>query len=301
MPGWESVLQEIHRKQIAGQQSVDRIRRNYLAKLHKYTKRNVIAYYSGWLVKPVGTPNTGIGDEDKSGFMAAVRKLDRTVGLDLIIHTPGGGIAATESLVDYLWKMFDQDIRVIVPQIAMSAGTMIACSAKTILMGKQSNLGPIDPQFGNVAAQAVLDEFAMAIEQINKDPSSIPLWQTIIGKYHPTFLLECKQAIEWSGEMVKDWLCKNMFAEDEDADSKADAVVKFLSDHAGTKTHSRHISMAACQEKGLKIEELEADNKLQDLVLTIHHAYTHTFSQTPAIKIIENHKGVASVLRIVQG
>jgi len=35
---------------------------------------------------------------------------DRSKGLDLILHTPGGDIAATESLVDYLHKMFD-DIR----------------------------------------------------------------------------------------------------------------------------------------------------------------------------------------------
>jgi len=296
MPGWNSVLQEISRKQSDGRQSVDLIRRAYLGKLHKYTKRNVIAYYSGWLSRPPQTPNLEIGDDDKNGFMTAVHKLDRGLGLDLILHTPGGNIAATESLVDYLWKMFDKDVRVIIPQIAMSAGTMIACSSRSILMGKQSNLGPIDPQFGGVAAQAVLDEFQMATESITQNPNSAPLWQSIIGKYHPTFLLECIQAIEWSREMVKSWLRDNMFASDTDAITKAENAISVLADHSGTKTHSRHISMATCQSIGLKVEELEADNKLQDLVLTIHHAYMHTFAQTPAIKIVENHKGVATVL-----
>jgi ClpP class serine protease len=73
--------------------------------------------------------------------------MDRSKGLDLILHTPGGDMAATESLVDYLRQMFGKDIRAIVPQIAMSGGTMIALAWKEILMGKHSNLGPIDPQF----------------------------------------------------------------------------------------------------------------------------------------------------------
>jgi ClpP class serine protease len=67
-----------------------------------------------------------ITDEDKNGFMMAVHKLDRTKGLDLFLHTPGGSISSTQSIVDYLHKMFGKNIRAIVPQIAMSAGTMIA-------------------------------------------------------------------------------------------------------------------------------------------------------------------------------
>jgi hypothetical protein len=46
----------------------------------------------------------------------------------------------------------------------------------------------------------------------------------------------------------------------------------------------------------LKIEKLEDDKKLQDLVLTVHHAYMHTFSMSPAVKITENHLGTATVL-----
>ena len=126
MPNWNTVLQQINKKQLEGHQSVDIIRRSYLARLHKHTKRNVIAYYSGWLSKSNQIPNLDIGDEDKNGFMSAIHQLDRSLGLDLILHTPGGNIAATESLVEYLWEMFNKDIRVIVPQLAMSCGTMIA-------------------------------------------------------------------------------------------------------------------------------------------------------------------------------
>ncbi len=85
----------------------------------------MIAYYSGFLSKP-NIQLLGINDEDMNGFMMAVHGLDRTSGLDLVLHTPGGSIASTESIVNYLQQMFRSDIRVFVPQIAMSAGTMIA-------------------------------------------------------------------------------------------------------------------------------------------------------------------------------
>ena len=300
MPAWGSVLTEIGAKQQAGQQAVDIVRRKYLKQLNKHTGRNVIAYYSGWLFRSPNTPNLSVGDDDMNAFMAAVHQLNRSLGLDLILHTPGGDIAATEALVKYLWVMFDKDVRVIVPQLAMSAGTMIACSAHTIIMGKQSSLGPIDPQIGGVPAQGVLDEFAMAVQSIQDNPASAPLWQQIVSRYHPSFLLECAQAIRWSREMVQGWLTENMFVSDGDGPQKALGVIDYLGNHSTTATHSRHLSLAKCQDIGLKVVQLEDDSKLQDLVLTVHHAYMHTFSMSPAVKITENHIGVATILMGVQ-
>ena len=295
MPAWGTVLSEIGAKQQGGQQAVDVVRRKYLKRLHQHTGRNVIAYYSGLLFRPPTTPNLSVGDDDMNAFMAAVHQLKRDKGLDLILHTPGGDIAATEALVKYLWVMFDKDIRVIVPQLAMSAGTMIACSARSIVLGKQSSLGPIDPQIGGVPAQGVLDEFQMAVESIKQDPSSAPLWQQIVSRYHPSFLNECVQAINWSRTMVHGWLCENMFEGSPEGIATAKSIVDFLGDHSLTAAHARHIPMSKCEEIGMKIEKLEDDKKLQDLVLTVHHAYMHTFSMSPASKIVENHIGVATV------
>ena len=106
-----------------------------------------------------------INDEDKAGFMQAAHNVDKSVGLDLIRHTPGGSVTAAESIVDYLLKVFKDDLRVIVPQLAMSAGTMIACAANEIVMGKQSNLGPIDPQVNGLPAYGVLAEFDRAVRE----------------------------------------------------------------------------------------------------------------------------------------
>lgn len=291
MPNWNEVIKEVQEaeRQSPGLNPFDLVRRKYLLKIHEVTGRNVIAYYSGWLQKPQSA-DAAVNDKDKSGFMLAIHKLDKAKGLDLLLHTPGGDIAATESLVDYLYSIFDKDIRVIVPQISMSAGTMIALSAKEIIMGKHSNLGPIDPQIGGVAAQAVVDEFKQAVEDVRSNPSSGILWQSIIGKYHPTFLGACKQAIEWSERMVRSWLEKNMCDGDPGTVEK---ILQTFSNHQEQKSHSRHISRSECDDVGLKILKLEDNQELQDAVLTAHHMFFHTFSRTTAVKIIENHNGVA--------
>lgn len=293
MPNWNEVLGEIQaeHQQNPQQNPLDTVRRRYLKSVSDITGRNVIAYYSGWLQKP-GASDTAVNDKDKSGFMLGIHKLDKTKGLDLILHTPGGDIAATESLVDYLYSIFDKDIRVIVPQISMSAGTMIALSSKEIIMGKNSNLGPIDPQMGGLACQAILNEFEQAKEDIRQNPHSAPLWQAIISKYHPTLLGACRQAIEWSEKMVSDWLHENMCAGDSD---KVKKIMEVFADHTVQKSHARHISKSECEQVGLNINSLEGDQNLQDAVLTTHHAFMHTFSNTGCVKIIENHNGVAYI------
>lgn len=286
MPSWNEVLTEIQNSD--RKDALDAVRRKYISQLSENTGRNIIAYYSGWLQKP-GQAAASINDGDKNGFMAAVHKLDRSKGLDLILHTPGGDIAATESIVNYLHSMFGANIRCIIPQIAMSAGTMIACAAKEIVMGKQSNIGPIDPQFGGIPAHGVIKEFEDAIKAIKDDPASIPIWQVVVQKYHPTFIGECNNAIELSSEMVQSWLKSTMFKDDGDGvDEIVENILKKLNNHDDTKTHARHIHIDEVKEMGLKVVDLESDQAFQDLVLTVHHAYMHTLAHSPALKIIEN-------------
>ncbi len=298
MPNWGQLLNKINEGN-----PLDVERRKYLKILHEYTGRNVIAYYSGFLQKS-GIASSGINDSDKNGFMQAVCGLDKTKGLDLILHTPGGEIAATESIVNYLKEIFGNNIRAIIPQIAMSAGTMIALSCKELIMGKESNIGAIDPQFNGISCDGVLEEFQQACEDIKVDPSKIPLWQVIIGKYHPTFLGDCKKAVEWSKKMVKDWLIGNMLHGKKNKEVIAENILNNLAVHAETKSHSRHIHIKECSKIGIKVTPLENIMKgkpledckdFQDAVLTVHHAYMHTFSNSGAIKIIENHTGSAMI------
>lgn len=273
-----------------------------MAALSGHTGRNTIAYYSGWLQRGPNTPNLSINDTDKNAFMATIHGLDRTKGLDLLLHTPGGSIAAAESIVDYLRRMFGTNLRAIVPQIAMSAGTMLACSCGEIVLGKQSNLGPIDPQMNGMPANGVLREFEQAAKEVKADPSRIAVWQPIIGKYHPSFLQECVNAIAWSKTVVTDWLTTGMFSGDPKAESKAKRVVRELSDYKKMKTHGRHVHIDQCKQLGLNILDLESDPTLQDLVLTVHHAFMQTLGEaTQVTKIVENQQGVALVANYAVG
>ena len=297
MPNWAGVLNEIQQKQIAhssqAKQAVDLTRRKYMGELHSHTGRNIIAYYSGFLSKP--EIQSEINDEDKNGFMMAVHQLDRTKGLDLILHTPGGSIAATESLVDYLRRMFKKDIRAVIPQIAMSAGTMVACSCKEILMSKHSNLGPIDPQLRGVPAYGVIREFRRACREVKADPCKIPMWQAIIGQYRPVFLSQCQHAIKWSHEFVRKQLEDVMFEGQQEARAKAEFIVKRLTDYTGNRAHDRHINIDECKAMGLSVSDIESDPILQDLLLTVHHCYMHSLMNTPSFKIVENHLGIAFI------
>lgn len=301
MPNWHDVFLEINTQsaqfaqmaaQFAAQQAntVNQVRHKYLDLLHKHTKRNIIAYYSGWLSKP-GFDMAQINDEDKNGFMTTVHKLDRKLGLDLILHTPGGGIAATQSIMNYLHKMFGTDIRAFVPQIAMSAGTVMACCCKEIWMGKQSNLGPTDPQLKGVPCHGVVEEFNRAVRAVRKNRTQIVIWQQIIGQYPPTYLGQCEKTLRWSRDFVVQELEKGMFAGLPDRRKKAQKVATALSNYPQNKTHERHFDADDCLNMGLLIKTLESDEILQDLVLTVHHCYMHTLMNGPALKMIENHKG----------
>ena len=175
---------------------------------------------------------------------------------------------------------------------------MIACSCKEIIMGKQSNLGPIDPQFNGISTYAVREEFQNALREITEHPETIPIWQVIISKYHPTFIGECEKSIEWASEIVKAWLCTGMFENDPACDAKAAAIVAGLSNHTETKSHSRHITVEECMKFGLKIVSLEdymKEQNFQDCILTIHHSFMHTFSNSAAYKIVENHEEKAMI------
>ena len=291
MPNWKEVLEEIASLGQQGNQALDVTRRKYLKKVHEHTGRNTIAYYSGWLQRP-GSRDAAVNDKDISGFMLNIHRLDKTKGLDLILHTPGGDLAATESLVNYLKKMFDDNIRAIVPQLSMSAGTMIALSCKKIIMGKHSSLGPIDPQIEGMPCQAVIDEFDWAQEEILANKDNAFLWQFIISKYHPTFLSSCMNAVDMSEQLAKKWLLESMCKGKKNIANK---ICKHFSSHEKSKTHARHISVDTCKSLGVDIIEMESDNTLQDLVLTVHHAFMHTFSNSGALKIIENHNGVAYI------
>jgi hypothetical protein len=80
------------------------------------------------------------------------------------------------------------------------------------------------------------------------------------------------------------------------AKTKAARVVRELSDYDAMKNHARHVHIDQCKRLGLHVVDLESDPQLQDLVLTVHHAFMQTLGEAvPVTKIVENHLGTAMV------
>lgn len=258
--------------------------------------KNVIVYGSAFLQKQdVPASFVSITHEDLNGLMAVIKGMPCEQGLTLILHTPGGVTNATESLVDYLRAKFPA-IEVIVPTFAMSAGTMISMAADRILMGKHSQLGPIDPQIPTVAgrsysAQTIVDQFDAAKIDIAQDPIFAHAWAPILASLGPALLKESANALAYSEKMVANWLEKYMLSGDPDAATRSAEIAKYFADNSHHKSHGRRIGRDEAAGQGLIIEELEASQDLQEAVLTIYHLMTIWFEQTAATKMIWSSTG----------
>lgn len=93
--------------------------------------------------------------EDSEQVLRAIRFTPPNVPIDLILHTPGGLVLATEQIARALIR-HPAKVTVFVPHYAMSGGTMLALSADEIVMDANAVLGPVDPQLGNMAAASIL-------------------------------------------------------------------------------------------------------------------------------------------------
>lgn len=295
MPGRDTIYREISkRKQVDHTNS---LRKTYLKKINKHTGNNIIHYSSAWTTytrQDIPGVAIMITPHDMPGFMTAINGMNGD-NLDIIIHSPGGSADATEQIVNYLRAKFKK-IRVIIPQSAMSAATMLACAADEIIMGKHSAIGPIDPQiiFNNFSApaQAILEEFEEAKKSISSDPNTAPLWIKRIDKYPQGVLKMCENLISLSQERVQKWLAAWMFADDPKRDKKAKEIATWLGVSSNHKTHGRPIGMEEAIGHGLRIIPLESDPTLQEGVLSLFHATCATHEMTNCVKLIENQNGV---------
>ena len=293
MPTWGEILNELNRtKNPAG---IDGVRRKYLRQLNELTGRGVILYATAWFEsRPIPPSGLQIGLPDMQGLMEAVSNI-RERELDVILHSPGGSAEAAESLVEFLRERFDH-VRVFVPIAAMSAATMVALSADELVMGQHSQLGPIDPQFiistpegeRSAPAKAILKQFERAKSEC-MNPANLTAWMPILSTYAPGLLTQCEQSQKLASDMVAGWMQRYMFSGEEDAAKKSTEIAEWFADYDSFRSHGRRIGRAKAREKGVKIVDLEDDDKLQDAVLSVHHATAHTFSLTSAYKIIENH------------
>lgn len=275
----------------------DFVRRKYLAALSKVTGNDTIIYFAGFGPKLIGLglPSSliSIVPDDVQAFMSALNGLNGE-HLDLVLQSGGGSLEAAEQLVNYLRAKYLR-VRVIVPHQAMSAATMIACSCNSIVMGKHSALGPVDPQITlpngagsfQVPAQAVLDDFERAKREVADSPKVAPLWAAKFQSLPHGVLSMCQTVMDRSVEKVAEWLNSYMI---EDL-SKCKDIAKWLGDAGTHKSHGRPICLEVARSKGLVVEALEENPAFQDAVLSVFHASMLTLETTNCVKMVENHTG----------
>ncbi len=96
-----------------------------------------------------------ISIEDSEQILRAIRLTPPNVPIDLILHTPGGLVLATEQIARALIR-HPSKVTVFVPHYAMSGGTMLAIASDEIVMDENAVLGPVDPQLGTFPAASII-------------------------------------------------------------------------------------------------------------------------------------------------
>jgi len=101
-----------------------------------------------------------ISIEDSEAVLRAIRLTPPEQPIDLILHTPGGLVLASEQIAKALVERKGK-VTVFIPHYAMSGGTMIALAADEIVMDNNAVLGPVDPQIGGMPAGSIVNLLAL--------------------------------------------------------------------------------------------------------------------------------------------
>lgn len=177
-----------------------------------------------------------INIEDSEQILRAIRLTPPNVPIDLILHTPGGLVLATEQIARALLR-HQAKVTVFIPHYAMSGGTMLAMAADEIIMDENAVLGPVDPQLGNVAAASLLTVLeAKPIEKVDD--------QTLVTAD------VAKKAIQQVQRFVRS-LLEDSVPQQKVAPENIDKIIERLT--TGQVTHDYPISVEEATEMGLPI------------------------------------------------
>lgn len=198
--------------------------------------------------------------------------------LSLILDTYGGQTSASWRLINLL-RSFCDELEVIIPTKAMSAGTLMSLGAERIIMTKQAALGPIDPSLSNhvlapvapggfhvpVSAEAVRGY----IDQVKKDvtdPIAIAnVWTHLATQIHPIVLGEIFRL----GEQIRS-MAKNLIQVQVPDENTQDKIIQLLCSDSGS--HDYTINRRTAAEIGLNVEKPSA--ALYDILKQITKSYT---------------------------
>lgn len=185
--------------------------------------------------------------------------------LDLLINTPGGNVDACEKLISVL-RHRTSDYRVVIPSWAKSAGTIISLSASEIVMGVNSELGPIDPQFAGIPGQFIAD-----------DPNR-PYFEQMIAK----------TAIERTKKLAQQVLQRGMLCEAEP--ETVEELVRKLGSADSYGSHGAVIDHSEAKNLGLNVKYLPPDDDLWKRIWLLYCMYDHDCRVRRHSKVFEGRR-----------
>ena len=229
--------------------------------------RTLNAKHSTRMICYVSGPSGQISRDDILGFGEVLHNIPKNSSIDLLLHTPGGDLDAAEKLINVVHARVRTGVlRVIVPDFAKSAGTLMALGAETIFMSDTSELGPIDPQLflddgkGNQIPHSVscfLDAYSVHAEALRKDPSD-PVARLMLDKLDPAMLKKIEVLKDRARACAEDQLRQWMFHKKPGNSSK---IASELLDTTKWQSHGQMIGWQAAQTMGLSVEYLEPDSE----------------------------------------
>lgn len=180
-----------------------------IEKTPMFTAMNAARYQRQTLIRDIEAENptllcyvaglkAPVDRADTLGFVDMLHNVTPGEPIDLLLHTPGGDVDAAEKLITLLRSMVGEDgqLRVIVPDFAKSAGTLMTLGANVIVMSDSSELGPIDPQVtlrdsnGNDISHSVLtylNAYRAAETELRSKPDDLPS-RIMFEKFDPTVI-----------------------------------------------------------------------------------------------------------------
>jgi hypothetical protein len=244
--------------------NLPRYRRQELIKaIQDSNQRRLVCY--------VADSSAALTRDDVVPFMDLLHNVPIGSNVDLLLHTSGGDIDAAEKIVGILRRRVSGggEFRVIVPDLAKSAGTLVALGSDAIVMSDSSELGPIDPQIftrspdGQMAqrpAHTYVDGYDALVSTINDPKSYVNGKLTVaerqlLDKYDPALLNLCRQALRRSRQLAESLLKEGMLR-----DGSWTSVADQLTDNKRwLSQHGALIDVDDASAIGLKVRYLRPD------------------------------------------
>lgn len=236
-----------------------------------------------------------IEDSDADLLESVLKALDLSRGLCLVLNSPGGDALAAERIIRVCRVYSGDDFHVFVPRAAKSAATMIALGSSCIMMGRTSELGPVDPQvlqqtgdqLRYVPAHAVVTSYEQLLAEattLAPDAHIEPYLQQL-QRYNASEIAEIKKLQALSQDIARQSLSSGMM--DGRTDDEVNECVKLFTDWDRTLTHGRAIFPETIADHGLNVRVLDIGTKLWDVAFELYVRTDYYVSSQQASKTFE--------------